>query len=1274
MKRFLAILFILSLLAGLLPTVSFAAEGRLEISVPSGVSITLRKGFAGSGSTVSASSTSTSDGYKTYIYNDLVTGTYSFTTSGSGYNALTKDIYYVAGTTETIVKDPGKKAGNGWEQGSGNERNDEIIGDDGLFASTTTAWPGYEFVFQTPTFTDDTIAKQQFTPHDTMISFLKGLLEICPNMYYYKLGNSPKYGYELPLVVFTNTDLTGLSMEEAGALVQANGKPTVFHQAQIHGNEPAPGEAALSLAYATATGNLTAPDGGDILDHVNIMIMPRINADGAKNFQRNNVADGLNMNRGYLSVRSTEVQDLISAYNAFRPEIVLDAHEWTPDNTSEVSYFDDLWLFTSGSANNSSIQLETGIEMMETVFEDAEAQGIRPYFYSQNMTYTASENVMNSLAPIYYGLRGSLAFCVETRGIGIGRGCYERRVFSHYITAESMIHYAAEHAEEVMEKCETERARIAAAGTTFGSDAPLALQHKNTTYSKSYPRPTLDLKTNTVTNPNNKATPTICYTASRTRARPTAYVLKAGTSGLSSVLKVMDIHGIPYYKIEDTMTVSLKQYSGRSTSASLSSEKSVVLEAGSYIFPMNHSDGNILAMLMEPDVTDTNSSASYSTFVQRSILSASSIYRYEGNLDDLLNIPDAPNSLGVIHPTVRIPTGIITGLDPSKIYEYRSESDTTYTAVPAGSIEIPDLLPGVYYVRFAAIGGAMASEAVKLTVNPQPEGEKFTVNFYDAEGKLLETQQITETCAVSYKGATPVKSSTEEVHYIFSAWVDRDGAPANMDCVVMDSDFYPTFTEEAHSYTSTVLSLPTCDSEGTLEYRCETCDRSYTESIDATGHDPVVIPGTAPTCTVPGLTDGSRCNTCSAILVEQSVLSPKGHTPQTVPGTAPTCLSSGRSNGELCADCGTVLVQQTTLPRLGHSYKYADNGDGTHTGTCDRCGKSQTADHSYDEANTCTLCGYSDSFQLPIPDESVAILHSLNLASDISINYVVAASQLASYDSFYLECVLPLYEDNRLSGTRSIRVEPEARGSYYYFTLKGVTAVQMGDSIEAILYMSSGNASYYSNTDIYSVADYAYAQLAKAQAAHSLKALCADLLYYGSCAQIYKNYRTDALADGAMTEEQRSYLSNSDAVTFGNNSSILDDVDDPIITWVGKSLSLESKVILKFVVDTASYEGFVEDLSLRVSYTDYKGEAKTLILTDPQVYGTGSTRYVFDFDGLLAAELRSVVEVAVFEGDTQLSSTLRYSADTYGNNKTGTLLTLCKALMAYSDSALAYFG
>jgi hypothetical protein len=110
------------------------------------------------------------------------------------------------------------------------------------------------------------------------------------------------------------------------------------------------------------------------------------------------------------------------------------------------------------------------------------------------------------------------------------------------------------------------------------------------------------------------------------------------------------------------------------------------------------------------------------------------------------------------------------------------------------------------------------------------------------------------------------------------------------------------------------------------------------------------------------------------------------------------------------------------------------------------------------------------------------------------------------------------------------------------------------------------------------------------------------------------------------------------------------------------------------VINTAAYVGTVSKLSLRVSYLDSEGKEQSAVMSDPGSYQTGTDLYYFDFDGLRAAELRAVVSAAVYLGDTQVSPTLQYSASSYGNGKSGTLLNLCKALMAYSDCAKAYFA
>jgi len=435
-----------------------------------------------------------------------------------------------------------------------------------------------------------------------------------------------------------------------------------------------------------------------------------------------------------------------------------------------------------------------------------------------------------------------------------------------------------------------------------------------------------------------------------------------------------------------------------------------------------------------------------------------------------------------------------------------------------------------------------------------------------------------------------------------------------------------------HSYTSKVTADATCTTAGERVYTCSTCGHSYREAIPVTGHTVVVDKAVAPTCLSSGLTEGSHCSVCNAVLVAQQVLT-----------------------------------------RLGHDPVYTDLGDGTHIEGCSRCDRNAVKEHTYEDG-TC-VCGARE-VMTPIEDPTLKLNHSLNLASDISVNLVVLKSLLTDFDmdTVYVESTIEIYEGNEKKGTKTVRITPVESQYYYYFTLDGLTAVQMNDKIFSVLYGTKNGQLYYSPVDEYSIATYAYGQLSKTGIAAGLKTLCADLLRYGSKAQSFKAYRNDSLADSAMTEEHKAYLSAIEAVTFGNTNRVLNDLTNAPITWAGKSLNLESKVALKFVFNMGTYTGKLADLSLRISYEDVYGNEKTEILANPEPYGQGTGAYVFTVDSLLAAELRTVVSARIYAGNTPVSATLQYSADTYGNNKTGVLLDLCKALFAYSDSAKAYFA
>ena len=118
---------------------------------------------------------------------------------------------------------------------------------------------------------------------------------------------------------------------------------------------------------------------------------------------------------------------------------------------------------------------------------------------------------------------------------------------------------------------------------------------------------------------------------------------------------------------------------------------------------------------------------------------------------------------------------------------------------------------------------------------------------------------------------------------------------------------------------------------GTFDYKAfEGCFHSDRE----------IIPGYAPTCTEPGLSDGAKCKSCGKIVVEQKELAPLGHDVKdgicTVCGDEYTIILKGdvNSDGRITAsDARTILRIAARLETPGEAVRAsADiNSDGKTT-------------------------------------------------------------------------------------------------------------------------------------------------------------------------------------------------------------------------------------------------------------------------------------------------------------------------------------------------------
>ena len=731
----------------------------LVLTAEEGVTTTLYTGFNPDSSSVKKVEPYAVVGNTKYF--PALEGKYYYRASGTGYYTVKHNLYMSPEEAMTkTVEDatPGKKAGNGWESSNVTIRyyTDEFLAK--VTPSDKTLWPEFADLFTTPAFGEDR-AEHQHTTQQEMEEFIAKLDSADDNMYVYSMGTSG-YGQDMPLVIFTRLDLTGKTLEEAAALVvadsQAKGKLTVHHQAHMHGTEPASGEAVLGMIQ-----RLDGAYGESLLDSMNIYVMPRLNPDGAKNNVRSIPTwDLKDPNSDMLQLETKEMQNVARAMTMFAPHVFLDNHEYTATGTTSTATLYDMYVSPGYTTQTNDDFRELALTMVKETFNALEEKDFSYNYYSSIVN-----NKNMSVGRGYAANQGMLAFLMESQGINYGNNCYERRVVGQMICLTTFYNYMRDNLAEVKSTIVAEQQRIINDGKTFEESDIVVLKSGETSH------PELAVQV-----PNHDAgsgefikmvtiTPTVQDDIIRTRPAPTAYVIPAGESWVQAVMTIMDRHGIAYTKLPAGQTVMLRQYTGSRTEAQLADETAVNFPNGAYVFCMNQLKAEILTGLLEPDLTDaartltssngrlTATSDDNHTYISP-VDGVFPIYRYEHDLNaegfiDSTDIPAAPTGLTGVDISGET-AGKITGLDANKRYEYRLDSESRYTSVPAGATEITGLAAGKYYVRFQASGSNKASADAAVTIK-QYYNSEYAV-YLSAAGGADTNDGYSEAAAVKTLG------------------------------------------------------------------------------------------------------------------------------------------------------------------------------------------------------------------------------------------------------------------------------------------------------------------------------------------------------------------------------------------------------------------------------------------------------------------------------------------------------------------------------------------
>ena len=243
------------------------------------------------------------------------------------------------------------------------------------------------------------------------------------------------------------------------------------------------------------------------------------------------------------------------------------------------------------------------------------------------------------------------------------------------------------------------------------------------------------------------------------------------------------------------------------------------------------------------------------------------------------------------------------------------------------------------------------------------------------------------------------KQATETIQPLGHQWGEWQGEPSCTQetmrwrqCTVCQATESETVPPLDHAWDNGRMTKPqTCTTDGERTYTCTRCGETRTKTVPAAGHDSVLIPSVAATCTTPGKSAGVACSVCGEILTEQQDIPARGHSWNDAQYTAPTCTTDG-SWVYTCTECGETRTE--TVPAYGHAWDsgvvttpYTCTTDGVRVITCNNCGETRTESipatgHNpvpipatdatcttagKTEGKICTLCGTEVEAQQVIP-------------------------------------------------------------------------------------------------------------------------------------------------------------------------------------------------------------------------------------------------------------------------------------------------------------------
>ncbi|WP_163530052.1 M14 family metallopeptidase [Halobacillus ihumii] len=474
-------------------------------------------------------------------------------------------------------------------------------------------YPTPDVEFKTPGFKP---GKSNFTTQQEMMSFLQKLDRSSDVMKMKVAGHSLE-GRDIPIVVLSTSH---------GNKEEFKNKTTVMLEGQVHGDEPTGGESVLVMAQKLAKEKL----GENVLDEINVILVPRINPDGSYYFQRQ-TANQLDANRDHVKLELPAIRTLHKIFNKYQPEVVISAHGYlglpskfpNPQKLPGIGEegaipYHDILLAPDLNLNiPKSVRKKATKWFVKPTHKALEEEGFSSYPYyllkksAEKPTITGG-SLAAGIDTNAYGLQPAFTILVESRGYGLGRETFKRRVAASVTAHTNIIKTAAQRANAIESVIQHAKAKITRQGEKIGKKDNIVLDSKRQELPGQQYLEVVDIEEGAVERipvnflSSQQSVPT------QEIVRPTSYIMPPAYHEIAKKLK---LQGVEVKKLKETKVLEVERYKVTDKKVDDTyyqghllthvetdrKKKTYRFPKGSYVFSSAQPEANLIALSLEPE-------------------------------------------------------------------------------------------------------------------------------------------------------------------------------------------------------------------------------------------------------------------------------------------------------------------------------------------------------------------------------------------------------------------------------------------------------------------------------------------------------------------------------------------------------------------------------------------------------------------------------------------------------------------------------------------------